>query len=364
MDFLRRLFRACEKNRHRTTWGRFFHARCALRLFLAFARLRLAACPRWLCLAPLLAGCATVGPLPTVTPPDETVALRFDWEPGSTARVHATRSITGWTARGVETQRVALRYELAAEEGADGSLDVNRKEVKIDAMPTIWDPQSVEMVAMELAQPDLRIGPHGNLSGIEQQARAHATAASLLGRLAKSGSVSASFEGRFLELFGDEAMRERAASSWDDLVGYWSGGDLEVGRTYEARDRVTIDGLGGIGLEMIFEATLVGRVPCVDGDVTARCVRLELVARPEPDQRRRLLAFVATLFPEHAATAVEIEDRITLITEPDDLRPHRLQMRRSVVIPFASDPSGTPPRFEQLEERVVSFAWTQSAEAP
>jgi len=305
------------------------------------------------CLLLLATACASA---PVAPARDETIPLRFGWEPGAVAAVESVRSQTGWSPRGIETRKVALRYELAASAGADGALEVERRNVRIDAMPAVWEPQAVELVAAELGKPDLLISAAGSLAGIDEESRVQATVASLLGKLAQAGKAPESFRGRLSEVFGEDGLRRQAAWDWDELVGLWSGGDFEVGRTYHARDRVAIDGLGGIGLEMLFEATLVGRVPCGADDDGARCVRLELVSRPEPGQRPRLLAFVATLFPGRVAKGIEVEDRVTVITEPDALRPHRFTARRSVVIPF-QDGDGGPPLFEQLDERELAFAW-------
>lgn len=317
----------------------------------------------------LLVGCASVQAVPAPEPSEEIIPLRFGWEPGSSARVSASRSFVGWSPRGPERQQISLRYLMTAEgqspsetSGAsDSRLLIRRRSVDIDSMPSVWEPQSVELVAMELGQPDWRIGSFGNLVGIEEEERAQAVAVSLLGRMARTQPVPESFKGRFAELFSAEGMRRRAAASWDELVGLWTGGDLEVGRTYHARDRISVDALGGIGLEMLFEMTLVGRVPC-DGDAgPADCVRLELVARLDPVQRTRLLAFVATLFP-HPPTEVQIEERISLITEPDRLRPRRFHSRRSVVIPFhIVEAEEGMPRFEQIEEHVLDFVWEEGA---
>ncbi|HWV39448.1 MAG TPA: hypothetical protein VN033_13345 [Vulgatibacter sp.] len=306
-----------------------------------------------LCLLLVATGCATA-PLAPVR--EETIPLRFGWEPGAVAEVESVRSQTGWSPRGIETRKVALRYELAAGAGADGTLEVGRRNVRIDAMPAVWEPQAVELVAEELGKPDLVISATGSLTGIDEESRVQATVASLLGKLVQAGRAPESFRGRLSEVFGEEGLRRRAAWEWDELVGLWTGGDFEVGRTYHARDRVAIEGLGGIGLEMHFEARLVGRVPCGARDDGARCVHLELVSRPEPGQRPRLLAFVATLFPGRVAKGIEVEDRVTVITEPDALRPHRFVARRSVVIPF-QDGDGGPARFEQLDERRLSFVW-------
>ncbi|HEY0838841.1 MAG TPA: hypothetical protein VGD74_01510 [Vulgatibacter sp.] len=312
-------------------------------------------CARTLCCLLLLAtGCATVSS--HTKPESETIPLRFGWEPGEVASVESVRSLTGWTVRGVETRKVALRYDLAATAGDGGGLELRRRDVRIDAMPSVWEPQSVEMVAAELAHPDLLVTGAGVITGIDKEDRVQATVASLLSRMAKSGQVPEAFRGRLLEIFGEEGLRQRAAWDWGELVGLWSGGDFEVGRAYQARDRVSVDGLGGIGLEMLFEATLVGRVPCAPGADAEGCVRLELVARPDPGQRPRLLAFVATLFPGRVAKGIEVEDRVTVITEPGALRPHRYSSRRSVVIPF-QDGDGGPPRFEQIEERELAFEW-------
>ena len=301
-----------------------------------------------------MAGCASA---PLAPQRDETIALRFGWEPGAVAAVESVRSQTGWSPRGIETRKVALRYDLATSQGGDGALEVERRNVRIDSMPAVWEPQAVELVAAELARPDLVIGATGGLAGIGQEARAQATVASLVGKLAQTGRAPEPFRARLSEVFGEEGLRRSASWDWDELVGLWNGGDFEVGRAYHARDRVAIDGLGGIGLEMLFEATLVSRVPCDAGASETRCVRLELVSRPEPGQRPRLLAFVATLFPGRVAKGVEVEDRVTVITEPGALRPHRYTARRSVVIPF-QDGDGGPPRFEQVDERDLAFSWS------
>ncbi|AKU90240.1 hypothetical protein [Vulgatibacter incomptus] len=303
----------------------------------------------------LCAGCASVKPVPMSSPREDVVSLRFDWAPGEAAQVEVSRSLQGSEGR----DELVLRYGLQVESGGDGGLRVQRKNVKIDAMPTLRDPRLAEMIAKELAQPDWRVNSLGNLVGIDEPTRAQATAASLLGRLAKTGEIPEALRGRLLGLFGDEGLRRRAAGDWDELVGLWAGGDLEVGRVYQLRDRLAIDGLGGIGLEMLYEIVLTGRVPCAAGERPDGCVQLEITASPEPDQRGRLLAFISTIFP-FPARAIEIEERVTLVTEASGLRPRRLHARHSLIVPFlAEGEGGAPAPFEQIEERQVSFAWSR-----
>jgi len=322
---------------------------------------------RWIaCIAPLLVGCASVQMVPETLPDEEeTISLRFGWEPGERAQVSVARSVLGWTPRGPDRQEIALRYELELEkdEGDEELLLIRRRELNIDAMPAIWDPSAVEMAAMELGQPDWRVSAEGNLVGIGTPAKAQATAASLLGRMAKSGQVPESFKSRLAELFSEEGIHDRANASWDHLVGLWSGGDLEVGRVYHARDRMSVDALGNISLEMLFEMKLVGRVPCMEGEDAESCVLLELRAAPEPSQHPRLLAFVSTLFP-HPASDIRIEERIEVIAEPETMRPHRFSATRAVIIPFHAVEGRMPPSFEQRDERLLTFRWTSALETP
>lgn len=315
-------------------------------------------------LATLILGCASVPTIPQAQQVEgETISLRFGWEPGATAQVSSKRKVVDWGARGPETQQIELRYSLTAEPGAEGSegmLLLRRGEVQIEGMPSVRDARAAELVARELGQPDLLIGPHGTLEGIYGSARVQATAASLVGRLAKAGPVSDGFKERIESLFSDEGLQRRSAEAWGELVGLWSGGELEVGKIYHARDRRPIDALGGIGLEMLFEMRLIGRVPCSGDDRTNSCVQLELVARPDPGQHSRLLAFVSTLFP-HRASDVRIEERIVLISEPEGLRPHSFQAKRKVEIPFVGSGQSPPGEFQQIDEQAIVFSWPKRA---
>lgn len=302
----------------------------------------------------LFTSCATTAPVVVGSGPlEESVELRFGWEPGSRATVEVMRSTLDASPRGRFLDETRMRYRLESEE-AESGIRLVQKDLTVEILPSRWIPRTVEMVVLEVAQPSFTVNGWGNFLGVDDPAAAQIRVAHWMGKhLAEVENPR--MRTRLLDLFSEEAMAERTSGMWRDLVGIWSGGTMEVGRSYHARDTISVEGLGGIPVEMVVEVTLLGRVPCGDGEEEGACVHLVLTASPAPEQRPLLMKFTSALFPSDPEKEVEIEHGMELITEPRGLRPRWMRARRSVRIPLLAG-----EEVVIAEERQLAFSWSEA----
>lgn len=299
----------------------------------------------------LLAACASAPVLPTET--ESSVRLRFDWKEEGDASVRVLRSTTDISPRGHYLDQVRMSYRLQSRRGDDEAIRVSWSDLTIDLLPQRWIPRTMEMVALEVGQADFTVSGSGNFVGISEPAATQAQVASWVAQLLAREAPPQGVQSRLVELFSEEAIAHRTANFWDDLVGVWSGGVLEVGRTYAARDTIAVEGLGGIPVEMEVEVHFAGWVACDPKDRgPPACVRLELFAQPAPEQRPLLMQFTSALFPSDPDKEVRIEHGLELVTEPDGLRPRWMRSFRVVEIPL----QGTEP-IVIADERDLFFDW-------
>lgn len=299
----------------------------------------------------VLAACATAPVAPTEK--EGSVHLRFDWDDRSAASVQVLRTTTDISPRGHYTDRARMSYRLHSQRGDDREVRVSWKDLTVDSLPQRWIPRTFEMVALEVGQADFDVTAQGNFARVSEPAAAQSQVAAWVAKALASEIPAQGMHSRLAELFSEEAITTRTANFWGELVGLWSGGVLELGRTYAARDVIAVEGLGGIPVEMEVEIAFAGWVPCAPEERGPPvCVRLELFASPAPEQRPLLMQFTSALFPSDPDREVRIEHGIELVTEPAGLRPRWMRSFHVVEIPLR----GAEP-IVIADERNLVFKW-------
>lgn len=282
-------------------------------------------------LTSLLGACASAPIVPQER--EDVVDLRFQWEPGATASVRSLRTTTDISPRGHYQDQVRSRYRLSSEREGERTRLV-WEDLQIDLLPSRWIPRTVEMVALEIGKADFLVTDVGTFAEVEEPVAAQARVAKWAAEAAMEDASARRVHARVVELFSEEAIITRTEGFWDELVGIWSGGKMEVGQRYEARDEIAVDGLGGVPLEMVVEFVFHGWVPCAPNERELACVRLTSLATPAPEQRPLLMHMTSMIFDGDTERETRVEQGVELITEPEGLRPRRVRVHRAVEIPL------------------------------
>jgi hypothetical protein len=309
----------------------------------------------------LLAACASAPrPRPVITPvalpPGTWVEPRFGWQPGLTADVEIDHVRTAPGDEGTERAEVRVRSRLAVE-ATPGGLAVRSRDLRHEG-PGQPTPNGTELLATELVTPDLRVGPAGNLLGVEARPEARSELGQALIALSNVGPVPAAFRDRILDRLDPATLRDDAEANWDRLVGFWAGASLQAGRDYVARDLVGIDLLADLPLEVEVRMRAVDLVPCEEGEAEARCVSLELSVTPDAAAASGVAPLLARLFGDRGGPPkLEYQEHSLLVTEAAGLVPHRLTTTRRVAVAFGPDRAD---RFERSDERTIHFRYAAS----
>jgi hypothetical protein len=167
--------------------------------------------------------------------------------------------------------------------------------------------------------PDMLVDRSGNLVRVTGTDRLRAEA---LERMAAGTEQSPESRARLERLIArtvsDDRLTEKAERDWSALVSFWVGARLAVGVSSSPA------GSGGGSRQV----SVTPRVPCDRGARPATCVRIELESHPSP----------------------ELSHTILLVTEPDRLVPHELQIGTEIHGPLTR-PDG---KLQRIDERSTS----------
>jgi hypothetical protein len=257
------------------------------------------------------------------------VPLRFGWPAGLHARVGVEvrdGSVTGPLAG-------AASYELSTTPTGEG-LRVEFHDVRVLQPFALGELPAPVVEQLALLRPALRIDREGHLLGLLD---APARIAQALQALAADPEHVELLRKRATP----EALEAEAAQAWHDLVEFWAGERLEVGRSYWLRNVAPLPVLGGVEVELVTTYKLQPGVPCDEYDPAHACVLLTIHIEPDAAslsatvRRLNQAAYNAAggknlqLVPH--IEAVEASTHLELITEPGTLLPRRLtRVRRSL----------------------------------
>ena len=296
--------------------------------------------------------------------PDK-VALRFGWPVGMSARVHQDWSRVQSRSGRRDSTHVVSSYRLRVAAHPKGRLvqvdsfhvvapSVARKAVGVDQL----------LARMGSFLPSYVVTAEGKFVGIEGLAQMKSALDSLfapmLAELERAPAAARQFVAAAMSA---EALTATAAQEWNMIVGTWVGADWEVGELYTATAAEAVPVLPDVTIKMSYEFSAAERVACPGAAASAarRCVRLEM--RSEPDSaamRKTISELLSKVAPEARAQVAAFgqmrsENSVTLIADPRDLRPYRLELVKSIAI--ASEATATQPAESatRVDRRVVQY---------
>lgn len=272
------------------------------------------------------------------TLPADTVRLRFGWTPGMRAQVEYEQVRVRSLEAGRDSVRLASTYRMEVEAHPEG-LAVRYADMQ-------WAEPSVGGLVGELLRQaaeatsagGLRnvIGPEGDFLRVEGvQAVSEQLLQAARGTLSTLDSAGLA-GGAISSMLSEEALAAAAADEWNSLVGAWLDADLAVGGFYELESSFQSPLFPGVELPVFMEFSVPGRVPCTADDDRARCVELRMSTYPDREALAEAIGgFLERLGAppeemEGVLAALAVEAHVTLVTEPETLRPHRLVHHKAV----------------------------------
>jgi hypothetical protein len=160
----------------------------------------------------------------------------------------------------------------------------------------------------------------------------------------------------------EEFFSAKAAEDWNALVGTWIDAEFERGAIYELEADVPIPIFPNLSVPYLYRFSFKEKVPCAEGDSDTACVVLEMVSSPDPDALTALLdSIVRGVAGESVAIDLlyrhlEIENYIMLVTEPDGMIPHRLEISQ-IISGDLDVPGQGRPTFSQQRLRTLVYRY-------
>jgi hypothetical protein len=166
-----------------------------------------------------------------------------------------------------------------------------------------------------------------DLEGTDAAKTATARAFETLGRPLDSGILDAT----------TDLLRIECTRNWGLEVRTWNGLELEVGEAYETEPGSDGPLAPPVAMQTVGRATVIGRVPCAAGFPARRCVALALESRMDAEAlekaARGLLKVAGVEVPEGIADGAVLQTEVSVVTEPDRLLPHRLEIVNTFTAP-------------------------------
>lgn len=142
--------------------------------------------------------------------------------------------------------------------------------------------------------------------------------------------------------------------TWQMLVGSWAGAEMEIGAEYETTDEAPVPLLPGTSLKATNRFGAERRFDC-PRNPARKCVELWLRHEPDGESLKKVAEKLAAKFGALGLGDLGdfgVVEEITLVTEPDRLIPHRLEITKTL---GPSKASQTDPEPARLVDRTT---WT------
>jgi len=318
-------------------------------------------------LALLLAGCSTSPEaVPEAARPSNAapgvVRLEFGWKPGLKAKVTSLRKRT----RDAETlTRRELKSSFDLEVSAfEGELRVHTENFQVETSgDEAWTASQAPSLLAQLADlaPDSLISRRGEFSRVANM-EAFREHFDRTVRELSAGAPESRLSGEVRKLLTSEAfLSARAQQEWNSIVGFWLGGELELGGEYSYSSEEPIAIFPGEKVLMHYSFSARRRLPCRREAKERDCVVLELVSRIDQGDAERLLAAVATKLGLSGARnapifrSLEIETFLRVVTEPDGLIPHSYNLTKTLRGNVST--AGEKQFLEQIDETDLLYAF-------
>lgn len=286
--------------------------------------------------------------------PADTVRLRFGWAPGMEAEVESEQVRMRSTGERRDSMRIASTHRLRVAPHPRG-LAVSYSDARWTELP------QEEGIAAEFwhalaetasgGRPELVLSPEGEFVEVQgMEALAADLRAAMQPLMEEIEGAEAEQVRQMLQgILSPEALSASSAEEWNALVGTWIGADLEVGAVYEFEEASELPILPGVEIPFLVEFAAVARVPCTPGESQPRCVQLEMVSVPDEEALAEAIVELGRRFGVPAEEMREVVARMSvetsalLITEPETLRPHLMEITKLVI---AGDDEETPAQME------------------
>jgi hypothetical protein len=300
------------------------------------------------CLAANSIACAADRLAPVAETPSE--QLTYAWSAGMAAEVFVRTTRIRADGREQPQRSIETRHRIRTEPHPRGlrvvadAFEILRIDGREASGPTPFDHPAAAFLA-----PTLVVGGDGQVVEVEGLAALRASLAARAAGDAKSG-VRAE---RVAEL---AASPERLTAHWAHAVGLWIGRTVKPGKVYAVVSRS-----GGESRPASIHVS--EPVRCFEEDPVPRCLRLVLESsssgregRKETRDRVRALSSelgVADL-PVDAIRSAEELETISVVTEPERLVPHSVQVRRERRIELDD---GTSRTLQAIDETQHLYRW-------
>jgi hypothetical protein len=293
----------------------------------------------------------------------ETVHLRFGWQPGMRAEVETEQVRVRMVDGRRDSVRIASAYRMEVGEHAEG-LAVTFADMRWTELPRA-DPvlgRFYEALARTMSAGRARRivstdGDFVRVDGAEQVAREVSAAVQPL--LADvEASTLANVRQMISGMLSEQSLTATAADEWNALVGAWVDAELDEGDALTLESSFQLPMFPGVTIPLQLEFELVNRAAaCNPDDRGTRCVELRMSSVPDQEVLREAL----TDFLQRAGAPADqvkaifaqmnVQTHVRVVTEPETLRPHLLVSRRVVTTGKADDAPS------QLETRRFVFRY-------
>jgi hypothetical protein len=296
--------------------------------------------------------------------PDK-VALRFGWPVGMSARVVQDWSRIQSRSGRLDSTHVVTSYRLRVAAHPKGRL-IQTDSFQVVAPSVAGQAAGVEQLLARMSSfaPSYVVSAGGEFVGLEGLAQMKSTLDSLFAPMLAELEGAPPAARQFLTAATSaEALTASAAQGWNALAGTWAGADWEIGEVYAASADEEIPVLPDVTIKMSYEFSAAARVACPGAAKSAvrRCVRLEMRSEPDSAVMRTVISeLMSKVAPEARAQVAAFgrmrsENSVTLIADPRDLRPYRLEVVKNISIGTEATATEPAESMTRIDRRVTTY---------
>ena len=286
-------------------------------------------------------------------------ALAYGWHAGITTRVEYAFEKKR-TQQGVERgQSLSGSYVLRTSEHPGGiRIDFSEVQTRIDGDDGGAGEHVVKLMeAVASNPPAYVVSPAGEVTEVvglaELTERTREVVASTLDDA--PAEVRERLLGLLAQMLTERNLLAQLQQEWNRDVGQWIGAELEQGYLYEIDFEAPVPLFGNVTVPSHGTYEYLGRTKCDAQSADARCVILAFNSSVDEQGSRPILE---ALFNRLGVTPPDdlvftVDYRVELVTEPDTLLPHRVQVTKSSEVPVP----GGDTAVSQLEVKEFTYTY-------
>lgn len=309
-----------------------------------------------LCTVLLPLACARPAP-PPVAARAERVVLGFGWPAGFTARVSGVETSRFVVDAARDESRTQMSYRLRLEPAQDGTRvrydDFALPDPRTDGLVRLGAVAGLERLGLAL-QPSFLVSTDGRFAGAPDLDTVATAVNRELDALRAQPSGLPGDAPPLPARFSAELFRRHAPADWMPMVELWAGREIELGARYTVELVTRLSLLEGVPIRMKGELRVSERIACDAADADARCVELVLASRPDPAMLPWLQSAGAGAAAVVTVSALELDETVRVVTEPETLVPYRVSTDRRARVELRL-PDGSHRSTALDEEKDVVF---------